>query len=90
MIDTAILVPQKATYEIQGKLFVYVVGAGNKVRSAEIQVNQNTENQMYVVQRGVRAGDNIVVEGVQNLRDDMAIQPRKISADSLYSSLAQQ
>ena len=86
-IDTALLVPQKATFEIQGKLFVYVAGADNVVKSVEIKVNPNTENQSYVAQEGLRHGDRIVIEGVQNLREGLKISPKMVSADSVYKSL---
>ncbi|MBE7170597.1 MAG: efflux RND transporter periplasmic adaptor subunit [Williamsia sp.] len=89
-IDTALLVPQKATFEIQGKMFVYVAGADSLARSVEIQVNPNTENQCYVVQQGLRPGTRIIIEGVQTLREGAPLRPRPVNADSVYNSLAQQ
>lgn len=86
-IDTALLVPQKATYQIQGKLFVYVVDADNKVKSVDIGSNAAAAGQSFVVQQGVKAGDKIVVDGISNLREDLVIQPRMVNADSLYKSL---
>lgn len=71
----AILVPQKATYEIQDKKFVYVLGAGNKVKSTEIVVLPQNNGTNYVVTSGLKAGDRIVVEGVRNLKDGMQIKP---------------
>jgi membrane fusion protein (multidrug efflux system) len=88
-IDTAILVPQKSTYEIQGKLFVYLVGDSAKVRSAEIRVRPNSGGQYYVVEQGLRPGDQIVVEGVATLREGLPIRSRPINADSLYQQLKQ-
>lgn len=70
-----ILIPQKATYEIQDKKFVYVVGAGNKVKSTEIVVLPQNNGQDYVVTSGLKAGDRIVVEGVSKLKDGMEIKP---------------
>jgi membrane fusion protein, multidrug efflux system len=86
-IDSALLVPQSATYQIQGKLFVYVTGADNTVHSTAIQVNSNTSGHSYVVQKGLRYGDKIVVEGVGNLREGLPIQPRLVNEDSVYASL---
>ena len=86
-VDSAILVPQKSTYEIQGKLFVYLVGDSNKVRSAAITVLPNSGGQYYVVQQGLRAGDKVVVEGVASLREGAAIKPRTVNADSLNQQL---
>jgi membrane fusion protein (multidrug efflux system) len=86
-IDSALLVPQSATYQIQGKLYVYVVGADNTVHSTPLQVNANTSGHTYVVEKGLKPGDKIVVEGMGNLREGLAIKPRLVNADSVYASL---
>ncbi len=86
-IDSALLVPQSATYQIQGKIFVYTAGADNKVHSAAIQVNPSTSGHSYVVEQGIKPGDKIVVEGVGNLSEGLVIQPRFVNADSVYASL---
>jgi membrane fusion protein (multidrug efflux system) len=86
-IDSALLVPQSATYQIQGKLFVYVVAPDNKVHSTAIQVNVNTSGHSYVVEQGIKPGNKVVVEGVGNLREGAVIKPRLVNADSVYTSL---
>jgi len=83
-VDSALLVPQKATYELQGKKFVYLVSDSGTVKSAEIKVLDNSDGQNYVVQQGLHAGDKIVLEGVATLREDAAIKPRAVNADSVY------
>jgi membrane fusion protein (multidrug efflux system) len=84
-IDTALMVPQKSTYQIQGKLFVYVVGAANKVKSQELKVRASA-GQNYVVQQGVKAGQMIVVDGISSLREDMQIKPKILSPEAVYSN----
>lgn len=71
----AITVPQEATTEIQDKKFVYVVGADNKVKSVEITVEEQSDGRNFVVKSGLKAGDRIVVEGVQNLKNGQQIKP---------------
>lgn len=71
----AILIPQKATYEVQDKKFVYIVGADNKVKNTEITVLTQNDGKNYVVTSGLKAGDRIVVEGINKLKNDMEIQP---------------
>jgi len=39
------------------------------------------------VEQGLKAGDKIVVEGVGNLREGLAIIPKLVNADSVYASL---
>ncbi len=70
-----VLVPQKATYEIQNKKFVYVVGADNVVSSREITVLVQNDGTNYVVTSGLKAGDRIVVEGVNQLKNGTKINP---------------
>lgn len=77
-IDSAILIPQKSTYEIQGKRFVYKVTNDNTVTSAEIKTLENTGGQFYVVQDGLKSGDKIVLEGVAGLREGAPIVPKEV------------
>jgi membrane fusion protein (multidrug efflux system) len=86
-MDSALLVPESATYQIQGQLFVYVAGPDNVVHSTSIQVNANTAGHSYIVKEGLKAGNQIVVEGVGSLREGLTIKPRLVNADSVYASL---
>jgi membrane fusion protein (multidrug efflux system) len=85
-IDTALLVPQKATYQIQGKLFVYVLGAGNKVRSVEV-TSSASAGQAFIITKGIRPGDRIVADGISSLREGLVIKPRPVSAADVASTL---
>lgn len=76
IMDSALLVPQSATWQIQGKLFIYVMHPDNTVHSVSIQVNPNTAGNSYVVEQGLRPGDKIVVEGVGNLAEGAVIKPK--------------
>jgi len=88
-VDSAILVPQKSTYEIQGKKFVYVLSDSGTVNSVEIKIRQNTGGQYFVVTDGLKPGDKIVLEGVGTLREGIKIKPDKINEDSLYKQMLQ-
>lgn len=71
----AILVQQKATFDIQNKKFVYVLGAGNKVLAREITVLPQHDGSTYVVTNGLKVGERIVVDGVNQLKNGMQINP---------------
>lgn len=75
IVSNTIKVPQAAVTEIQDKKFVYIVGAKNKVKSTEITVEEQNDGTYYYVTSGLKAGDRIVIEGVQNLKNDMEIKP---------------
>lgn len=79
-LASALLVPQAATYELQGKRFVYVVGSGGKVVNTEISVLPLTDGLNYVVSQGLKAGDQLVTEGVSALTDGQLIKPRPATA----------
>ncbi|MBN8821343.1 MULTISPECIES: efflux RND transporter periplasmic adaptor subunit [unclassified Spirosoma] len=86
-VDDAVLVPQKAVFEVQDKNFVYVVDAKNRVRTRSF-VPRSRVDQMYVVQSGLKAGDRIVYEGIQSLKDGMTIIPKALPAKHLQALYA--
>jgi membrane fusion protein (multidrug efflux system) len=72
----AILVPQNAVIDMQGKQMIYVVEAGNKVKSRIIKTS-GTTGLDFIVSEGLEAGDIVVVEGATKLKDDMEIIPQQ-------------
>lgn len=83
-LDSAIVIPQKSTYEIQGKKFVYQLQKDNTVTSKSITVMDNDDGQFYVVNGGLKPDDKIVMEGLATLRDGLSVQPVAVNADSLF------
>ena len=74
-IKNAILVPQNAVYEVQGKQMLYIVDQANKVHSKVIETNGTSELDFIVI-GGLSTGDVIVTEGALKLKDDMEIKPQ--------------
>jgi membrane fusion protein (multidrug efflux system) len=85
-MENAILIPQIATYDLQGKKFVYSLSAKDSTVNTPLQLSDNTIGNLYVVQSGLKAGDKIVIEGVANLKPGMAIKPIPANADTLYAA----
>ena len=71
----AIMVPQSATFDVQDKKFVYVVNNDKTVATREITVLPQNNGQTYVVASGLRSGDRIVVDGVNQLKNGQKINP---------------
>lgn len=88
-VDSAILIPQKSTYEIQGKKFAYLLSDSGTVNSVEIKTMQNSGGQFFVVTAGLKPGDKIVLEGVATLREGLEIKPDPVNEDSLYKQMLQ-
>jgi membrane fusion protein (multidrug efflux system) len=85
-VDTAILIPQIATYDLQGKKFVYALSGKDSTLNTPVQLSDNTIGDLYMVQSGLKAGDKIVIEGVANLKPGMAIKPIQVNSDTLYAA----
>jgi len=86
-IKDAIVVPQNVTYELQDKRFVYVIDAQNKVKNVAIKTMDNTPGQYFVVTDGIKSGDKIIAESVNNLKDGTEIKPAEVSASVVYKDL---
>jgi membrane fusion protein (multidrug efflux system) len=84
-VDTALLVPQSAAYELQDKRFVYLLIDGNRVISATIVASATNDGKFLIVQSGLKKGDKVLINGY-NLKDSTVIIPRMANADSLYGS----
>lgn len=81
--ENAIVIPQKATYEIQDKKFVYMVSDSSTVASTQIEISNLDNGSNYIVLNGLKQGDKIVVEGISSLRNGMkitAITPEESAA----------
>lgn len=72
--ENSLVIPQKATFEIQDKKFVYLLTDSSTVKSTEVGTFNLDDGQNYVVTSGLKSGDKIVVEGVSSLRDGMSIK----------------
>jgi len=75
VLKQALLIPSKASYEMQEKTMVFLVGTDNLVKSTEITVLDNSSAAYYVVQQGLKAGDRLVTEGMGSLKDGTRIKP---------------
>lgn len=65
----ALIIPQKATYEIQDKKYVFVVDKNNVVRSRNITIGGEMPD-LYVVGAGLEDKDRILLEGVQKVKEN--------------------
>lgn len=79
--DSVLLIPQKATFEMQDRKFVYVVNDSNVVSTQPITVSPVTDGKNFVVLSGLQPGQRIAVEGIgTKVRDGITIVPTDPSA----------
>lgn len=76
LIEDALIVPAKATFEVQGKKFVMTVDSANTAHSVEITVNVLPVGDAFVVNSGLHSGDRIVMKDVGAIKDGDKIKPR--------------
>lgn len=70
-IPDAIVIPQRAVQDLQGTYQVYVV-EGDTARVREVVPGPVTGSD-WVIQKGIAAGDKVVVEGIQKVRDGVTV-----------------
>ena len=74
-IDSVIIIPQKAAFEVQDRRFVYTVNDSSKTVSTPITVYPQDDGKNYIVTSGLANGPRVVVEGVgTKVRPDMTIK----------------
>jgi membrane fusion protein (multidrug efflux system) len=71
----ALLVPQRAVSELQGTTQVAVVSPENKVHIQPVRMGRRIDHD-WIVEEGVKAGDKIIVEGIQKAREGVVVNPK--------------
>jgi membrane fusion protein (multidrug efflux system) len=74
-LDSAIVVPQRAVRELQGTFRVAVVDSANRVSFRTVE-SPSTYGSGRVITKGLRAGDRVVVEGLQRIRDSVVVNAK--------------
>lgn len=69
-------VPESATLEMQDKIFVFALADSNKVKKVPIVID-GKNNGNYIVTEGLKAGDQIVLSGIDKLQEGNVIVPQK-------------
>jgi len=78
-LPNAILVPQLAVQELQGAKTVLVVGEGDKVALRTVTLGDAYQD-FYVVTAGLKAGERVIVEGIQKVRPGTQVKAELKSA----------
>jgi multidrug efflux system membrane fusion protein len=76
----AVLVSERAVGTDQDKKFVMVVGEGNKAEYREVTLGAPV-NGLRVVQTGLKAGERVVVNGLQRIRPGAVVEPQPVAMD---------
>jgi membrane fusion protein (multidrug efflux system) len=71
----ALLVPQRAVQETQGQYQVAVVGPDNKVAFRTVKPSEQVGS-LWIIDEGLHAGDRVVTEGLQKIKDGVVVNPK--------------
>ena len=78
--ENALLVPQRAINEIQGKYQLSVVSKDDVVDVRTVEVGETVDAD-WIVTKGIKAGERVVAEGIQKARTGMKVNPVAHDAD---------
>jgi RND family efflux transporter MFP subunit len=83
----AMIIPQKATFDIQEKTFLYVLDQNNVVQNRQIEVEYRLQH-LYVVKTGLSARDRIIYEGIQQVKVGDKVVPDPKTMRGIMEQLA--
>jgi membrane fusion protein (multidrug efflux system) len=88
--DKSLIIPQKATFEVLEKKYVYILGKDNKLKAREITIAEELPH-LYIIESGLTEHDKILLDGLNKVRPNQKIafnflEPRKaVSSLELYA-----
>ena len=79
MAKGALLVPQRSVVEAQGTYSVVVVNSNNQASIRPVKTGERV-GQMWVITEGVKAGEQVIAEGMQKAREGVMVRPKQFIA----------
>jgi membrane fusion protein (multidrug efflux system) len=77
-LTDALLVPQRAVQDLQGKNFLWVIDAEHKAQNRAVEMGARVGND-WIVASGLKAGETVVVDGAQKLRPGMPVNAQPLN-----------
>lgn len=85
-LKDALLIPQKATYELQDRKYVFVMDKDGKLKSRNITVAGSLPD-LFIINSGLSASDVILLEGIQKVKDDDKIKGEFVKPRAVIAQL---
>ena len=82
----AIIIPQRATFEILAKKYAFVVGDDGVVHQREIVI-KDEQDDIFVIEQGLDVNDKIVLEGIRQVRDGEQVEYEFRAPDEVLGNL---
>lgn len=88
-LDNALLVPQRAVQELQGKTSLWVLDGENKAQNRNVRMGARIDGD-WLVEDGLKPGERIVVDGLQRMRPGTAVDPQVVAPAATASAAGAQ
>lgn len=85
-LKNAMLIPQKATFEVLDKKYVYVIDKNNAVKSREVVIAAEMPH-LFVIKEGLSLHDKILLEGLRLVKENQKIDYEVVKPQSVMSNL---
>jgi membrane fusion protein (multidrug efflux system) len=84
--NDVIVIPQKCVKELQGQYSVFTVNAENQIETRQIEAGIKVGD-MWIVNKGLNAGEKVLIEGLQKVRNGVTVSPEVVEFKSQFESL---
>lgn len=85
-LENVIMIPQKSTFEVLDKKFVFVVNKDGKISSREIKIAGELDH-LYFVSAGLKTDEQILLEGLRKVQNGDTVHYKKVPDNEVLESL---
>jgi len=85
-VSNALIIPQRSTFEIQDKIFVFVADKKGKVTQREVVIAERLPH-AYLIKEGISTEEKIILEGVASLKNGDDVQINTLTADETLKQI---
>ncbi|KAF2520190.1 efflux RND transporter periplasmic adaptor subunit [Flavobacterium salilacus subsp. salilacus] len=85
-LKNALIIPQKATFEVLDKKYVYVITKDNKIQSREIKIAAELPH-IFIISEGLSLNDKILLEGLRLVKENEKIEYKLEKPEYVISHL---
>lgn len=82
VVKNALVIPQRATFEILDRQYVYVVGKDNVAHQRAIVVQQELED-IFIIEKGLDVNDRIVIEGIRQVHEGQKLEYEYVKPETV-------
>lgn len=86
-IKNALIIPQKATFEILDKKYVYMLDSSNILHAKQVQIAEELQH-IFIIEGGLNQSDKILLDGLRKVRENDHISPKFVAPKLAISQLS--